>query len=65
MKIMTKKEIEEIEYLEINKCKLVAYKDFIALKEILEKIIEAADVCLKTGFEDMLDELLAEYEGEG
>jgi hypothetical protein len=65
MPIMTKKEIEAIEHLEINKCKLVAYEDFLALKEILEKIIEAADVCLKTGFGDMLDELLAKYEGEG
>jgi hypothetical protein len=64
MPIMTKKEIEAIEYLEINKCKLVAYEDFLALKEILEKIIEAADMCLKTGFGDMLDELLVEYDEE-
>jgi len=43
MSIMTKKEIEEIEYLEINKCKLVAYKDFLALKKMLEKAVEVME----------------------
>jgi len=43
MPIMTKKEIEAIEHLEIDKCKLVAYKDFLALKETLEEAIEVIE----------------------
>ena len=43
MKIMTKKEIEEIEHLEINKCKLVDYEDFLALKKTLEEAVEVIE----------------------
>jgi hypothetical protein len=43
MPIVTKKEIEAIEYLEINKCKLVAYEDFLALKETLKEAIEVIE----------------------
>jgi len=43
MSIMTKKEIEAIEYLEIDKCKLVAYEDFLALKETFEEAIEVIE----------------------
>ena len=72
MSIMTKKKIESIEYLEINKCKLVAYKDFLALKEILEEAVEVIEFYEEEAYNwDHYDisknaeKFLRKYEGEG
>jgi hypothetical protein len=65
MEILTKKQIEAVEPFKINdQGGLVTYEDFLALKETLEKIVEAADVCLTTGFGDMLEDVLDQYEQE-
>jgi len=77
MSIMTKKEIKAIEHLEINKCKLVAYEDFLALKEAFEEAVKTIkSIDLECGNEnhdsyqmehtirDIVFEFLFKYEKE-
>jgi len=64
--VLTKKEVEAIEHFEIDdEGELVAYEDFLKVKETLELAIKALK---HSNFSDTLGwrgrEFLAKYEGE-